>query len=532
MELPRVIEALTRPGAYPERPEKVGFEQTHISYLFFTPEFVYKVKKHVDFGFLDFTTLQKRRHFCEEEVRLNSRLAPGVYLGVVEVIETEDGIFMETDHEGGEEGEGRTVEYAVKMKRLPEDGMLDTLLVRDRVDASLMKKAAGAIASFHRTAETSEHIAHFGEPGTIERNTEENFFQVSDYIGRTITQKQFDDIKAYTKGFLSSHKGLFIERVKDGFIRDCHGDIHSEHVSVADGISIFDCIEFNERFRYSDTVADMAFLAMDLDYHGRGDLSRTFEDAYFSLTGDEEGREFLDFYKCYRAFLRGKVEGFKLAEPEESEEDKRAAAELARLHFHLAHLYATGGYRPVVLAVCGLSGTGKSALARSLGHRAGITVLSSDAVRKELHGVAPDEHRFERYGEGIYSGEATERTYEELMERAGAMAASGRSVILDATFSRGEFLDAAKRAASDAGALFRVVECTADEEAVRERFEKRGAAEGEKGGKGGGGAVSDARWEIYLRQKESFEPVALPHLTITSDAPPDELAGRVIRRLF
>jgi aminoglycoside phosphotransferase family enzyme len=265
--LPGLIEALLEPRAYPERPEKVVFQQTHISYLFFTPRHVYKVKKPVDFEFLDFSTLKKRLHFCQEEVRLNRRLAPGVYLDVVAITAGKagkEGVFME--------GEGEAIEYAVKMKRLPAETMLEAMLEGDIVTGEIIERVAEAVAAFHKKAETNERISSFGLPKNVKNNTDENFAQTKDFIGRTITRKQYDDIRAYTDAFLSSNNGEFNERVQKGFIKDCHGDIHSEHISISDGIQIYDCIEFNERFRYSDIVADSAFLSMDLDFHNRHDL--------------------------------------------------------------------------------------------------------------------------------------------------------------------------------------------------------------------------------------------------------------------
>jgi aminoglycoside phosphotransferase family enzyme/predicted kinase len=509
--LPGLIETLLEPGAYPERPEKVTLVQTHISYLFFTPTHVYKVKKPVDFGFLDFSTLEKRLHFCREEVRLNRRLAPGVYLDVVSITSDKEGISIG--------GGGEVIEYAVKMKRLPEETMLEEMLKTETVTSEIIERVAEAVASFHKKAESNAEISSFGRPEMVKNNTDENFAQTRNYIGRTITKKQYGDIKAYTDEFLGSRKAAFIERVEKGFIKDCHGDIHSEHVSISDGIQIYDCIEFNERFRYSDTVADAAFLSMDLDFHNRHDLTRPFDDTYFSSTGDSAGRMLLDFYKCYRAFVRGKVEGFRLMEPEETEEDKREAELKARLYFHLAHLYGTGGFRPLMLVLRGLSGTGKTAIADKLSLKTGFCVLSSDVIRKGLFGIAPGEHRFEPFERGIYTKEATERTYSRLIERGAALIASGRSVILDATFSRSEYLKSAGEKAKALGALFHVVECAAGEEKIRERLNKRALEDK---------AVSDAGWEIYMKQKALFEHFDGPKLVIETAGPLEDMVKKVV----
>ena len=518
MTLPHLIESLLEPGAWPEGPETVTLEQTHISYLFFTPRYVYKVKKPVEFGFLDFSTLEKRLYYCREEVRLNRRLAPGLYLDVVAITSGKEGITVG--------GEGEVLEYAVKMKRLPEETMLEVMLESDSVTVPIIQKVAGAVASFHKEAETNEHISGFGRPEMVKKNTDENFAQTRDYIERTIGRKQYDDIKAYTDGFLSSNEALFSGRVEGGFIKDCHGDIHSEHISISDGIQIYDCIEFIERFRYSDIVADAAFLSMDLDFHNRHDLARVFDEAYFRSTGDGGGGALLDFYKCYRAFVRGKVEGFKLEEPEETEEDKRGAAFKARLYFHLAHLYATGGFRPTMLVMRGLSGTGKSALADEISRRTGLRVLSSDKIRKGLFKIPPGERRPEPpppFEKGIYTPEATERTYSKLIEKGFNLAASGRSVILDATFSKLKYLKRAEEKARLSGALFKVVECVAKEEEVRKRLLERVSEKG---------AVSDADWEIYTKQKSLFEPFEGPKVVLETEGPPEAVTEAAVERLF
>jgi len=287
MSLPPLIQALLEPSAYPEPPGAIEFKQTHISYLFFTQAYVYKIKKAVDFGFLNFTTVEKRKFFCHQEVALNRRLSPDVYIGVVEVNRENSRIVFE--------GRGEVVEYAVKMRRLPSDRMMDSLLTADKVTGPMVRHIANVIADFHRNAETNAHISGFGQPSVIEQNTEENFIQTMNFIGRTITQKQFDEIKEYAHGFFKTRHGLFAKRIEQGLIRDCHGDIHAEHICITNGIYIFDCIEFNERFRYSDTAADIAFLAMDLDFYNCNNLSRIFCDAYIKASGEETPAHSLTF---------------------------------------------------------------------------------------------------------------------------------------------------------------------------------------------------------------------------------------------
>ncbi|MBI2413733.1 MAG: AAA family ATPase [Deltaproteobacteria bacterium] len=515
MLLPPIIDALLHPTAFPEDPGSITLAQTHVSYLIFTDRFVYKIKKPVDFGFLDFTTIDKRLFFCEEEVRLNTRLAPGVYLGVVKICSSDGSIKIE--------GEGEAVEYAVKMKRLPEESMLKRALKDGKVPEEVIRRIARVVAAFHAGAGVNEHIASFGLPEFVSKNTSENFMQTDPFVGRTITGALYERLKSWTEGFLDRNGDLFRIRAGGGFVRDCHGDIHTEHISIVDGINIIDCIEFNERFRHSDTVADMAFLSMDLDYHNRRDLSKAFDDEYFRASNDTEGAHLLDFYKCYRAYVRGKVEGFKSMEKEVPEEDRLSSELSARYHFHLAGLYASR-WRPTVIMIRGLSGTGKSTLARMIADVTNLAILSTDNIRKELAGLKPTEKARARYGEGIYSTEFTERTYIEMINRAAALLKEGRSVILDATFSKARHVDEAQRAALEAGARSHIIECVAKDDAVKGRFRKRDAECAMKG-------ISDAGWDVYLKQKEAFEAVSMD-IMVNSERPFGESLPRLFEEIF
>jgi len=514
MSLPPLIQALLEPSAYPEPPGAIEFKQTHISYLFFTQAYVYKIKKAVDFGFLNFTTVEKRKFFCHQEVALNRRLSPDVYIGVVEVNRENSRIVFE--------GRGEVVEYAVKMRRLPSDRMMDSLLMADKVTGPMVRHIANVIADFHRNAETNAHISGFGQLSVIEQNTEENFIQTMNFIGRTITQKQFDEIKEYAHGFFKTRHGLFAKRIEQGLIRDCHGDIHAEHICITNGIYIFDCIEFNERFRYSDTAADIAFLAMDLDFYNCNNLSRIFCDAYIKASGDRDAGALLDFYKCYRAYVRGKVEGFKSRQKEVPAEEKGAAGLKAKRYFHLAHMYATEGFRPMLMIICGLTGTGKTTAAHAMAKETSIKIISSDMVRKELSHIPAAEHRFEEFGKGIYAEGFTEKTYAEMLRRAEALLQKGYSVILDATFQKSAHRKIAMGLAEKLGAGFRIVECILNDNMVRERLEKRFEGEG----------ISDGRWEIYVKQKEGYEPIKEPHMIVDTAVKPGLIVKEILDKIY
>jgi aminoglycoside phosphotransferase family enzyme len=327
----QVVDALMKPDAYDEDPGSIELVQTHISFVFLTNNFVYKVKKAVDFGFLDFTTLEKRRFFCEKELELNRRLCGDMYLEVVP-INRSNVIKMK--------GEGETVEYAVKMKRLPQEKMLSRLLEENKADSKLIGKIAKTIAEFHSKAETNRRINEFGSLAIIEANWKENFEQTEEYIGKTILTEKFKLIHEKVEAFMKRNVSLFEKRIAEGRIRDCHGDIHSDNIFVTDRIYIFDAIEFNERFRYSDVAADVAFLAMDLDFKGQTDLSNFFIDKYVEYSDDQKLIRLLPFYKCYRAYVRGKVVSFKLQDPNVRSREKNTALKEAKAYFKLAATYA------------------------------------------------------------------------------------------------------------------------------------------------------------------------------------------------
>jgi len=328
---PALIKALLKPEAYPHGVQKVELAQTQMSFVFITGEYVYKVKKPVDLGYLDYTTLEKRHFFCHQELELNKRLSPDAYLEVVPIVRNEGQIRIG--------GKGETIEYAVKMKQLPREQMMDNLLSLNRVTEEMVVKVAEKLAAFHGKAKTSPEISAYGKLEAIMTNTEENFTQTEKYLDVSIPPQRYHHIKDYSDNFVESHKSLFHNRVKNGRIKDCHGDLHAAHVCFSDGIQIYDCIEFNDRFRYGDIASEVAFLAMDIDRYQQAYLSQAFVNAYVHMSQDKELVQLLNFYKCYRAYVRGKVESFKLDDPYISEEEKTRVLAVARRYFELAESY-------------------------------------------------------------------------------------------------------------------------------------------------------------------------------------------------
>lgn len=470
--------------------------------MFLAGEHVYKVKKAVNFGFLDYSTLAKRRFYCHREVELNSRLCQGTYLGVVPI--REDGGRVTLG------GRGRTVEYAVHMRRLPAGRMMDRLLAEGAVSEEMARGLARVLAAFHARAETNARIAGTGLRG-IRYAWEENFRQWRPFIGTTISPEQDAILRAFGQWFFAARGALLARRAEAGRVRDCHGDLRSDSVCFVDGLCIYDCIEFNRRFRYTDVAGDVGFLAMDLDYRGHPGLAAAFVEEYVQASEDKGLLDVIDFFKCYRAAVRGKVEGFLLAQPEVPAREKRRARTAAKRYFELACQYARAYPPPLLLITCGLSATGKSTLAQALAGRLGAEVASSDIVRKRLAGLEPAERRLEPFGAGIYGPEFTERTYAALLDMARGWLERGRPVVLDATYLRRAHRREVRRLAEAMGAQFACVYLTADDALVRRRIDKRLRE---------GASPSDAGWSVYVRQKRRFQrPKEVPpERLITVDA--------------
>ena len=327
-----MIQDLLDPLSLPDKTGSVSLIQTHISMVFVGDEFVYKVKKPVDFGFLDFTTLEKRKHYCEQEVRLNQRLAQDTYIGVLPI--TYDGKSFRMGQGGGE-----IVEYAVKMKKIPEDLLMKSLFSRGELGEGHLRQIARVLAKFHLNAERSPEIDRFGKPEVFRINTDENFEQTQKYVDTTIASEDFQTLRKWTDDFYGQQGDLFQERITSGKIRDGHGDLHMEHVCLTEKLAIIDCIEFNDRFRYGDTLVDIAFLLMDLEYHGGKDFAHQLWGFYGQETGDTGMDILLSFYKVYRAYVRGKVNSFQLDDEHIGADEKNRAAHTASQYFKLARSY-------------------------------------------------------------------------------------------------------------------------------------------------------------------------------------------------
>ena len=467
-----------------EEPVPVEMVQTHISVVLLGRERVLKLKKPVNFGFLDYSTLEQRRIACEAEVSLNRRLCEHTYLGVQPIGQVE-GQPQLSDA-------GPVIDYAVLMTRLPADRMLDEMVRRHVVTEAHLDRVAHRLSEFHRTARRGPEIDAWGTWEQARRNWDENFTQTSPFVGRTIETSAYQLLRDWVEQWLARDRAVLDERIRGGRVVDGHGDVRGESVCVINGICIFDCIEFNDRFRCCDVASEVAFLAMDLDVLGRPDLGYYVTERYAAHAADAGLFRLLPFYRCYRAYVRGKVLSFRLDEPEFSTADKSRAAERAAEYFELARRYATPLRRPTVVVVMGLAGTGKTSLARAVAGELGLRVVSPDPVRQDLFG---NEKGVADYGQGAYSPEATQRTYQTLVERGRGLMAEDGGVVLDGTFLRDEDRLAVRHMVSSAGAAVRWIECELPADLVRQRMERR--RQRHEG-------LSDATWDTYLRQREEY----------------------------
>lgn len=473
-----LVADLLRPESYPPpRPSAVVLCSTHISWVFLTDREAWKVKRPVNYGFVDYSTPERRRHFCEEEVRLNRRLAPEVYQSVEAVRRDARG---HSFSRGGE-----AVDWAVRMGRLPEEASAEALAHAGRLTHDHLERLAGTLARFYAAAPPSEG----SYLDAFRQNVRENFEQTRPFAGTLLDLETFRSVRAWQEETLAaSASAIAARRARDG-----HGDLRLEHVYfVEDEPWVIDCIEFNPRFRQGDAASDVAFLAMELDLHGQGPLGEAFLGRFALEANDYDFYPLLDLYLSYRAWVRAKVACFVAAEPGTDGEKRRRKIEEARSLSRLALSYARAERKPRLVAVGGMIGSGKSSLARELSRRLGFAVVSSDLTRKHLAGLSPRDPAPEE----IYSAEWTARAYAEMRRRAGEALRSGRGAILDATFVKPEGRLAARDLARRHGAPFLFVEARADEATLRERLRRRAAEP----------SVSDAREELLDRWGNRFEP--------------------------
>lgn len=496
--------------------------ETHISLVFLTEQSVYKVKKPVALGFLDFTTLDARKRFCEIEVALNQRLAPDVYRGVVPILRDAQGV-----HRIG--GTGEASEWAVEMRRLPDRDCAQTRLYEGRLDRHALERLAAHLARFHAQARCDEETSRYGRVDAIETNVRENFEQTRQSAVRFLSAAELVELERWQLGFLRQNRPRFEARIAGRRARDCHGDLRLEHCYLDDAgtVAIIDCIEFSDRFRYGDVASDVAFLAMDLTWHGRHDLSEAFLAAYARAACDYDLYGVVDFYESYRAYVRGKVSSMLQDDPGVDPASRARAAAHARKYYLLAEACAREPlHRPVVYAVGGVIASGKSTVAEHVAGLVHAPVIDADRARKQLSGVESNAPLHDPVFAGHYDQARTAEVYAELMRRAAIVLESKRSVVLDASFRDRHHRSAALELAKRFNAPFLFIECSVDLALCRQRLRARAQS----------ASVSDGRLEVFEAFVASFEPVdeltAQHHLRVDTGRSVAETISQIRDRLL
>lgn len=488
----KLIAALRDPRAYAHPVHDVGLVETHISSVLLAGDFVYKLKKPVNFGFVDFSTLALRRHYCEEELRLNRRSAPTLYVDVVPVTRRADGRLRFG-------GEGDALDYAVRMRRFDTGAQFDRMAGEGRLDAALIDRLAAAIASFHASCEPAPPESRYGSPEQVRAWTMNTLTQLRALAEGAELRQRIDRLAAWTEEQFARRAEAFAARRAAGFVRECHGDLHLGNIALIDGEPVaFDCIEFNPELRFIDVASDIAFTWMDLLDFGLARLAARFLNAELEATGDYAGLATLRYYAVYRALVRALVALLRRAQAESSPQaQERNRAQFLR-YLAVAERIAAP-VRPLVLATCGVAGSGKTTVAQHLLESLGAVRVRSDVERKRLAGLPARQQRPATVGGGLYAPATTEATYERLRSAAAAIVDAGFAVIVDATFQRRRDRHALRQLAQSLGARFALIVCSAPPAVLRARVAARLAR---------GADASDATLEVLAAQLAAFERVA------------------------
>lgn len=459
-----LVRALCNPAHYDHDADAVQLIETHISWILLSGTYAYKIKKAVNLGFLDFSTLEKRRFFCGEELRLNRRLAPQLYLDVVPI----SGTFAEPRLNGA----GPAIEYAVKMLRFPQEALLDRMLADGKLTTVQTDAIAREVARFH-AATSSATPEGLGSPETVHQPVRENFAQIAERAGRLPQGVELDPLRQWSEEEFTRRRADFAARRGQGFVRECHGDLHLGNMAwIDDSPTLFDCIEFNPALRWIDVISDIAFVVMDLHDRGRPDLAQRFLNTYLEQTGDFGGLRLLPYYQCYRAMVRAKVSCIRAGQAGLTTAQQQAAWKQTSAYLHLAALF-TRPTRPWLLITHGYSGSGKTTASQLLLEQTGAIRLRSDVERKRLFGLAPQARSQSGVNQGLYAPDAHIRTYRRLEQLAQEVLQAGFPVIVDAAFLKRSERDTFRALALELGIPFVILELHATEDELRQRIVQR-----------------------------------------------------------
>lgn len=489
-----LIAALGNPACYPHPVTRIDVLETHISWIILTGGNAYKIKKPVNLGFLDFSTLEARRHCCEEELRLNRRLAPSAYEAVVPV----------TGSTGSPRlyGQGAAIEYAVKMREFPQSALASQMLARGALGETHIDALAARIAAFHHETGVAARGCPYGTPEAVIAAARENFTQLARLIPKADDQGQIAELRAWTENEYQTHWALFAERHAEGWVRECHGDLHLNNIVMLDGmLTPFDCIEFDPALRWIDVMSEVAFLVMDLMDRRRPDLAWRFVNAYLEAGDALETYTsigVLRFYVVYRSLVRAKVHALRASQEGNTTAGRERLMAASRGYMRLAQCCAHAR-QPAIILMHGLSGSGKSMLAQALAEDIGAIRLRSDIERKRLGGLSPLARSNSKLDSGIYAAELTLTTYHRLLDLTRAITSAGYAVVVDATFLKRWQRTLFRREARVRGLPIAIVGTTASEATLRARIMTRLAS---------GTDASEANAAVLTHQLAQFEPLA------------------------
>lgn len=483
----QLIQALQNPDLFDHPVDSFEVLETHISWVLLTGDYAYKIKKPMNFGFLDFSTLDRRRHFCEEELRLNSRLASELYVDVLPITGTADAPQLG--------GSGEAIEYAIRMRQFSQSELFDARQERGDLPAELLTTLARQVASFHDQLPAVADDKPLGTPEAVYAAMQENFDQIRPLLSDQPLLDQLDNLEAWTRTTFERHRELIAQRRAGGFVRECHGDLHLANITVFnDRVTVFDGIEFNEPFRWIDVINDLAFLLMDLESRREYALANEVLNTYLEYRGDFEALTLLPLYKAYRALVRAKIALFTLGNPALTDTEKAGLHQRYRDYAELAESYS-GIPNHYLLATSGLSASGKTCVSAAMARELGLVRLRSDVERKRLFGLGPLDQSKSPQGGNLYTPEATERTYRRLAELAGQLLEAGLPVIVDAASLRVSERTVIADVAESHSVPFALLHCEAPEEKRRAWIRERK------------GDASEATESLLDAQKDWWEPL-------------------------
>ena len=493
-----LIVNLLKPEAYPHPTDAIRRVETHCAWVLLTGEFAYKIKKPVNFGFLDFSTLEKRRFFCAEEIRLNRRFAPHIYLDVVNI--------TCTPQQPRIGGEGPVLEYAVRMRQFADDGLLSLLAEQQRLQEAHIDQLVQTIGEFHGEAERAPPDSIYGDPQHIYHWVRENFEHIRPSLHNDDERERLAHIQQWSELQQRQLVPLLEQRREGGFIRECHGDLHLGNITMIDGrVTPFDCIEFNAELRWIDVISEVAFLVMDLDDRDYSGFANHFLNGYLQIGGDYAGLAVLRYYLVYRAMVRAKVAILRRQQATPATENYRRATHEYHQYASLAEKYIAR--QPIALLIThGLSGSGKSTLARRLCESAGLIQVRSDIERKRLAGLAAADRSHSVTGGGLYTAAQTAATYARLATLATTILQAGYSVIADATFLQQGYREHFRQLALELRVPFVIIHCEATDEELERRILGRDAA---------GRDPSEANLDVLQAQRRALEPLNEQELRYT-----------------